>query len=207
MRWCCPDRRLASSFAERPTCMRRQMMDNEGAHPGMVAYSPPLLPLTSKKPHAYEHKQGQYDANPNSRGHATKRGLRVSNPNSRGHAIKRGLRVPNPNSRGHTTKRGLRVPNPNSRGHATKHGLRVPNHNSRGTQHNADCESLTPAQVATQQSVGNKNTKERKNVVPRLPLKECCGVAVLRRHACSLRAAARPPLGTHNRACWRRVLV
>ena len=70
--------------------------------------------------------------NPNSRGHATKRGLRVPNPNSRGHATKRGLRVPNPNSRGHATKRGLRVPNPNPRGHATKRGLRVPNPNSRG---------------------------------------------------------------------------
>ena len=36
--------------------------------------------------------------------------LRVPNPNSRGHATKRGLRVPSPNSRGHATKRGLRVP-------------------------------------------------------------------------------------------------
>ena len=29
-------------------------------------------------------------------------------PNSRGHATKRGLRVPNPNLRGHATKRGFR---------------------------------------------------------------------------------------------------
>ena len=33
---------------------------------------------------------------------------KVPNPNSRGHAIKRGLRVPNHNSRGHATKRGFR---------------------------------------------------------------------------------------------------
>ena len=36
----------------------------------------------------------------------SERVLRVSNPNSRGHATKRGLKVPNPNSRSHATKRG-----------------------------------------------------------------------------------------------------
>ena len=80
--------------------------------------------------------------NPNSRGHATKRGLRVPNPNPRDHATKRGLRVPNPTSRGHARKRGLRVPNPNLRDHATKRGLRVPNPKSKGhaTQRRLDPE-------------------------------------------------------------------
>ena len=41
------------------------------------------------------------------------------------------------------------------------------------TQQSVDCESLTPTQRATQQSVGKRNKKERKNTVPRSPLKEC----------------------------------
>ena len=88
-------------------------------------------------------------SNSNSRGNGTKHGLRVPNPNSRGQATNRVLRVPNRNSRGHATQRGLRVPNPNSRGQATNRGLRVPKTHLKGPR-----------------------KKERKNAVPRLPLKE-----------------------------------
>ena len=40
------------------------------------------------------------------------------------------------------------------------------------TQQSVDCESLTPTQGATQQSMGKRNKKESKNAVQRSPLKE-----------------------------------
>ena len=39
-------------------------------------------------------------------------------------------------------------------------------------QQSVDCESLTPTQGGAQQSVGKRDKKERKNAVPRPPLKE-----------------------------------
>ena len=42
----------------------------------------------------------------------------------------------------------------------------------RAMQQSVDCESLTPSQGATQQSVGKRDKKERKNAVPRSPIKE-----------------------------------